>query len=233
LQLCSGPEAEIAQLKRSTRPYKYFTPVSGMSAYAPVGMAPTRRPGPTEGKLGAMAPAVTRFAFRLLVLLVCVIASWRGAEQRPSREVVELVSVVYKPARMEAAAAAEPSNAHTAAPLAQASADSGAPPKRPVQGPAPAAVQQAKAVPRREPTAAHSARPSMAVPKVVKVSCRPAACHAAPAATRTAKKRPGARQEPPLPAVFVPVRTLGLYLQARLGAPREGKAATAKGKGQG
>jgi hypothetical protein len=33
------------------------------------------------------------------------------------------------------------------------------------------------------------------------------------------------KPQPPPPAVFVPIRRLGLYLQAQMGTPQHGKAA--------
>ena len=181
-----------------------------------------------------MEAAVTRFAFRLIVLLGCAIAALHGEEQTPSREVVELVSIIYKPARLEAKADGESENAQTAAPAPApaTNANSVASPKPLLQGRAPLVVQHANSV--RRPVATRSARTSVPVPGVVKASCRPSACRAAVPASNAVIKRTGAPQgrkaEPPLPAVFVPVRTLGLYLQARMGAPRDGKAAPGKRK---
>lgn len=159
-----------------------------------------------------MDSAVNLFLFRLLVVLMCAIAAWRGAQQPPTRDVVELVSVVYKPARVQAQTqtqtqfAVEPVNVLPAAPiLAQAKATKVAPSERLLQRRAAPPVRHAKAV----------------RPQVAKVSCRPPACRAAAPRAKAIIKRTGARQvrkaEPPLPAVFVPIRNLGLYLQARLG----------------
>jgi hypothetical protein len=147
--------------------------------------------------------SLARYAFRTLVLLACAIAGWGGEDPTPTREVVELVSVFDKPARMEVQAPGEPVEAQTVA-------------------------QHANAAPRQEIAATRSARTSMTVPSKVNVSCRPPACRAAGTGKIAATKRTGARQErkaePPLPAIFVPIRKLGLYLQARLGAPRDEKA---------
>jgi len=41
-----------------------------------------------------------RFEFGLLVLMACAITAWRGEDKTLSRVVVELVSVVHKPARI-------------------------------------------------------------------------------------------------------------------------------------
>jgi hypothetical protein len=189
-----------------------------ISAYISAGMAPTLRPRATDGKLGGMESHSDRFVFGLLVLLFCAIATSRGPDRTPSGTVVELVSVVFKPARIaanepvpiEPKAAGEWANAQTAAP-------------------APLAVRHAKTVPRQGSTAVRSARASMGVSNVAKVSCRPSVCRARASATNPIMEHAAARQgrkpEPPLPAVFVPIRTLGLYLQARLGAPQHGKAA--------
>ena len=50
----------------------------GKTAYAAAGIAPTSRSSATGGKLGVMDTAVGRFAFQMLVLLGCVIATWGG-----------------------------------------------------------------------------------------------------------------------------------------------------------
>lgn len=144
----------------------------------------------------------TRFAFRTVVLLTCAVVAWQGPERTPTREVEELVSVVFKPARIQADAPAEPVNTLVAAP--------------PVAQDTKAADIKAadfKAVPRREPAVARAARAPAARPQVVKASMRHTVV------------RPLPKAEPPLPAVFVPIRNLGLRLQARLGAPRDEKAA--------
>lgn len=199
-------------------------------AYVAAGTTPTTCPGPTGPKLAGMDPTITRLAFHVLVLLACAIAAWRGAEQTPTREVVELVSVVYKPARVQAVTAGESTNAQTATPTPEANADHGvASAKRLAQMRAPVVVQHAKTGPRPEPAASRSsARAPAAAQSVIKVSCRQPTCRAATPAPKAVSKRAAIRQgrqaEPPLPAVFVPVRKLGLYLQARLGTARDAKA---------
>jgi hypothetical protein len=155
-----------------------------------------------------------RFAFGLLVLLFCAIAAWRGTDQTPSRVVVELVSVVFKPARIvaheplpiEAKAAGEWESIQTAAPTQETSA----------------AVQKAKAVLKQRSAVVSSPRTSVAASKVPKISCRPPACRARAEHAAVPQSR---KPEPPLPSVFVPIRNLGLYLQARMGAPQHGKTA--------
>lgn len=134
-----------------------------------------------------------RLVFGLLVLLFCAIVGSQGADRTPSRTVVELVSVTYKPARI---AASETFREN-----------------------APVDVQHAKAEQGQPSPPARAARTSASVSKVLKVSCRPAACRGRTPAMNARKP------EPPLPAVFVPIRRLGLYLQARLGTPQHGKAA--------
>ena len=114
-----------------------------------------------------------RFVFGLLVLLFCAIAAWRGPDRTPSKMVVELVSVTYKPARM---VAFEP-------------------------------------VPM-EPKVAGEWANAQSVDPAQETS----------AATEHAAVRRGQKPEPPLPAVFMPIRRLGFYLQARLGAPQHPKA---------
>lgn len=164
-----------------------------------------------------------RFVFGLLVLLFCAIATWRGPDRTPSEEVVELVSVFYRPARItayepvpaEAKAAGESANAQSAAPAREASANHIASPKPSLQGRASPAVRHAKAVPRQGAAPMRSARTSMGVSKVAKAN----------AIMEQAAARQGRRPEPPLPAMFVPIRRLGLYLQARLGTSQHGKAA--------
>lgn len=119
-----------------------------------------------------------RFEFGLLVLLGCAIAAWHGEDRTPTHEVVELVSVVYKPARI---------------------------------------------VPSEQATTPVAATP------VAKASCRPPGCGAKARSTTAAAKHAQARQarnaQPPLPAVLVPIRTLGLYLQDRLGTQQQEKPA--------
>jgi len=188
-------------------------------------MAPTLCPRPTDGKLGGMEFRTDRFVFGLLVLLLCAIATWQGPDRTPSEEVVELVSVVYRPARItaqeplpiETRAAGEGANAQSTGPAQETSTDHIALPKRPLQGRALPAVRHAK-----EATRLGSAT-------VAKHSCRPSACRARATATNAVTKhaaaRQGRKQEPPLPAVFVPIRKLGLYLQARLGTPQHGRGA--------
>lgn len=137
-----------------------------------------------------MNTALARFSFGLLVLLACAIAAWHSAEPPPTREVVELVSVMYKPARVISAAPVEAvkleSTAAAPVPVPAAGIHRVSAPKRVARArPAPGA----KALPRQQPRA------------------------------------PVARQEQeaqaPLPAVFVPIRSLGFFLQARLGLARE------------
>lgn len=186
--------------------------------------------------------AVTRFAFGLLMLLACAIPGWHAAEQTPSRMVVELVSVVYTsapkqaepPVTIEAKAVGEKANAEAAseaaAPIAQANPEPIAAPKRLSRGRAAPVAQHAKAVPRQRAAAVRSAKTSVATPPRAKASCRPPACRAATTAAATAavmkhtSARHARKAEPPLPAMFVPIRTLGLHLQARLGLPQHAKA---------
>jgi hypothetical protein len=200
-------------------------------------MTPTLCPGPTDGKLGGMEFRTDRFVFGLLVLVLCGIATWRGPDRTPSEEVVELVSVVYRPARptayepvpVETKAAGESANAQSATPARETSTDHIASSKRPLQEHASPPGQRAKEVPRQGSATVRSARASMGDSNAAKVSCRPSACRARATATNAVTKHAAARQgrkpEPPLPAVFMPIRKLGLYLQARLGTPQHGKAA--------
>lgn len=175
-----------------------------------------------------------RVEFGLLVLLVCAIMAWFGEDRTPSREVVELVSVVYKPARMvpsepvamDIMAAGEwatPQAVAAAAPMDVAA------PKQLAHGRAPVVAPRARAGPRPEPAPVRAAKASIAAPGVVKAACRPPTCGARARATNAVAKRTGLHDagpvEPPLPRVFVPIRKLGLYLQARLDAPRPAKAA--------
>jgi hypothetical protein len=186
-----------------------------------------------------MDTALARFAFHMLVLLACAVFSWVGADQTPTREVVELVSVVYKPARAEASAAGGPENfAQTTASSPETNAEGGASPKL-VQGQAPVVVEHANVEPRQEPAPTRSTKKPVTAPSEVKVSCRPPACRTADpekqavtkrTETRQARKAAPAQVEPPLPAVFVPVRRLGLYLQARLGVESDGTAAPGNAK---
>ncbi len=119
----------------------------GKAAYTAAGIAPTPCSSATGGKLGVMDTAFGRYAFQMLVLLACVIATWGGEDKTPTREVVELVSVVYKPARVEASAAGGPANAQTTAASPETNAEQVASPKQ-VQGQAPVVVQHAKVAPR-------------------------------------------------------------------------------------
>lgn len=180
--------------------------------------------------------AVTRFAFGLLVLLACAIPGWHAAEQTPSRMVVELVSVVYTsaprqaepPVTIEAKATADRANAEAAAPIAQANPEPIAAPKRLSRGRAAPVAQHAKAVPKQRAAAVRSAKASVASPARARASCRPPGCRATAAASAAVMTRTSARHarqaEPPLPAMFVPIRKLGLYLQTRLGLPQHAKA---------
>jgi hypothetical protein len=191
-----------------------------------------------------MDTAFGRYAFQMLVLLACAIATWGNADQTPTREVVELVSVVYKPARIEAtrieaSTACGPANAQTIASFPETSAEQIASPKL-VQSQAPVVVQQTEVAPRQEPAATRATRKSATAPSEVKVSCRPPACRTADPGKQAVTTRTDTRQarkaqpplpaEPPVPAVFVPVRKLGLYLQARLGVESDGKAAPRNAK---
>lgn len=159
-----------------------------------------------------------RFEFGLLVLLGCAIAAWHGDDRTPTHEVVELVSVVYKPARIvpsepapSAGEAPGERASHAAAPAQQASAVRVAAPKPPAQVRVPPAVQHAKAEPRQRSGGA----------------CRPPGCNAKARSTTAAPTYAKARQardaQAPLPAVLVPIRTFGLYLQDRLGLQQQGK----------
>jgi hypothetical protein len=208
----------------------------GKAAYTAAGMAPTPCSRVAGSKLGAMDTSFGRYAFQMLVLLACAIATWGGDDPTPTREVVELVSVVYKPARIQAGADGGTANAQTTAASPGATAELVAPPKQ-VQAQAPVAVQHAKVAPRQqEPAPARSGGKPKAAPSEVKMSCRSTACPVADPGKQAATKRTNTRQArkaqpplpaeaPPLPAVFVPVRKLGLYLQARLGVEPEGKRA--------
>lgn len=170
-----------------------------------------------------METAITHYAFRMLVLLVCVIAASSGAERTPTREVTELVSVLHKPARIQATSAGKSANAQVPALAPDTSTNRAASAKRVSRGRA----LHAKA-PRQVSAGTRSARKPVAVaknPSVVRASCRPPTCRAATPATKAVVKRtaarPGKKAEPPLPAVLVPIRTLGLRLQAWLGAQQE------------
>lgn len=184
-----------------------------------------------------MYTALGRFGFQMLVLLACVIGTWGGTDKTPIREVVELVSVVYKPARAGApiapsnAPAVELSPTSTSSPESSAAVDGS--PKR-AQSQPPVVVQDAK--PSQEPAPTRPAKKkSVAAANEVKESCRPPACRSADHGKQVATKRTDTPQtrkaepprpaEPPVPAVFAPVRRLGLYLQAQLGVEPEGKAA--------
>jgi hypothetical protein len=193
----------------------------GKAAYVAASVAPTPCTSIAGCKLGVMDTAFGRYAFQMLVLLACAIATWGDADPTPTREVVELVSVVYKPARVEAGPAGGPANAQTAASsLETSAAEEVASPKQ-VQGQPPVVVRSTK-----KPVTA---------PTEAKVSCRPPACRAADPGKQAVTKRTDTRQarktepppstEPPVPAVFVPVRRLGLYLQARLGVEQDGQLA--------
>jgi len=188
-----------------------------------------------------MDTAFGRYAFHVLVLLACAIATWHGADSTPTREVVELVSVVYKPARLEARAVDEPASiVQTAAsPSTESNAEQVAPPKQ-VQSQGPVVVQHAKVAPRTEPPAPRPTKKFVKAQSEAKVPCSPPACPAADPAVPAVMKRtdtrppkkaePALPAEPPLPAVFVPVQRLGLYLQARLGVESDRKPAPGNGK---
>jgi hypothetical protein len=162
-----------------------------------------------------MDPAVTRFATGLLVLMVCAFAAWLGPDRTPSRTVTELVSVVHFWPRAEVKAAGELARAEPTAPAPETNSIRRASPKRLAEGRAPSFV-----------TRAHVHR--------AKDSCRSPTCRQAALARNAVRKQVAARQapkaEPQLPAVFVPIRNLGLYLQARLAALGVEKAAPAKRK---
>lgn len=183
-----------------------------------------------------MDPAVTRSASGVLVLLACAITTWIGPDRTPTRMVTETVSVVHVWPRKDAKAAAELAKAEPAAPAPETIAVQPASPKHSPPGRAPsvaarAHVQHAKAVPQEEPAVARPVKAAVAVP-IVKASCRPPACRVAARATNAVRKQAAAyhapKAQPPLPAVFVPIRNLGLYIQTRMAAPRDGKAAPAK-----
>lgn len=171
-------------------------------------------------KLGVMDTAFGRYAFQLLVLLACVVAAWIGEDRTPTREVVETVSVLYKPARVEPAAGGLDNPQSTASP--NTSAELVVSPRQ-VQGQAPAVAQHAKAAARPEPAPPRSPTKPVTAPSEVKQAVKK------PTDKRQARKaEPPPPAEPPLPAVFVPVRRLGLYLQARLGVEPEGEEQTSR-----
>lgn len=175
-----------------------------------------------------------RLEFRLLVLLVCAITVWLGEDRTPSQEVVELVSVVYKPARQlapePATAQAEVAAMGPDTPAANAVVCANAAPTASAKRRATPVAQHAQAGAGR--AAVRPARTSVATSNVAKASCRPPGCRArvpaARAAARPAGARPGPQPEPPLPALLVPIRNLGLYLQARLGTQPHGRTSTGK-----
>jgi hypothetical protein len=185
-----------------------------------------------------------RHVLHAVVLMGCVFVGVYGQDRTPTRDVVEMVSVVYKPAR----------NLPTETP-ASLPADGGEPSAQvalseslgPNELPEPAATVHrprvvdgqgglrpghgSKALPERGlHAAAPAVKPSTNYKGVVRTSCRPAGCtehaHSGKGRVKSAGKtaRPQkATQEARLPAVLVPIRKLGLYLQARTGGPaREG-----------
>ncbi|MBA3774303.1 MAG: hypothetical protein H0X13_17985 [Ramlibacter sp.] len=171
-----------------------------------------------------MDPTVNRVVFGLLVLVASTIATWRDADP-PSRMITELVSVVYVPPRTEAmpvAHLAPVAPIEPAAPGPETNAVAAAEPAKPLQVRAPRVagrthVPHAKALPNAGRAVTRTARASATAPAAATVMTRTAARHQAGA-------------EPPTPAVFVPIRNLGLYLQARLPASPQEKPVPSKRK---
>jgi hypothetical protein len=157
---------------------------------------------------------------------MCAIAASRDGEPTRTREVVELVSIFYRPAPTppsESESANEERGA--TAPTDEFQTASPEPSMR-----ARVRVRASEALPKQGAVPARSATASK--PKVIKVTCRPPKCRDTYAARAPVSKSPGAKPgqqaEPPLPAALVPIRKLGLYLQSRMDSAPERKADVSK-----
>lgn len=182
-----------------------------------------------------------RHVLHAVVLMGCIFVGVFGQDKTPTRDVVEMVSVVYKPARTvpaELPASLPVNGGELSAQVALSDSlgpnelpdSSAATVQRPQVVDAQGGVSPghgSRALPDRGVHAAAPAvKPSTNFKGVVRTSCRPAGCteHAYSGKARVKNARKAARpqnahQEARLPAVFVPIRKLGLYLQARTGGP--------------
>ncbi|MGZ5269957.1 MAG: hypothetical protein ACXWC6_05010 [Ramlibacter sp.] len=159
----------------------------------------------------------------LLVLLVCVVASFRADEVRPARIVTETVSVAFMPPRgptspvapterMDLAASGAPESRSLA--LAPERADVPPPRKNP-RAPL-AGLRGARGAPSGKPRspAAQVARGAAAAPRQ---QANSAAC--LPRAGQLRLVRADGSDPPRVPALFLPLRRLGLAIQAKLAGP--------------
>lgn len=174
-----------------------------------------------------MAPDVSsRAVVGFVILLMCAIAPLR--DPRPTRTITEVVSVTYLPARNPVPTPSLQAAATPQAPagVRERSAERSAPVQASLQPPAggqalrpafaPGAVAHAgdKAAhsPRRRGARARAQDTSKRRPGIVRVASHvPASCAA------VARHSPA---PPQMPAIFVPVRELGLLLESKLVGPQ-------------
>lgn len=175
-----------------------------------------------------MGSAVSpRVAISLAILLICGVASMRGRVPIPPRIITEVVSITYVPARsilpvtsfQPLAVPGAPAVAVEASPVRSEPLETtlaphdapkvlrSKPQPRPGRKPSvqAAAARQGPVMSARAPGGSHLQA------GFAKVSCR------APA--RCAGGATGGSVPPPVPAIFMPMRDLGLRLQARLAGP--------------
>jgi hypothetical protein len=166
-----------------------------------------------------------------VVLIGCVLVGLYGQDRTPTRNVVEMVSVVYKPARSVPAEMPATLQAEAVEASHQVAVSDTLGPDELLVSPVAVASAQADHVPKAVPAralhaAAGTVRTAPNFKGVVRASCRAPGCtdHADPgkAPKRHARHAGGpdaVKHEAKLPEVFVPIRRLGLYLQARTGGP--------------
>lgn len=181
-----------------------------------------------------------RFATSLLALLFCVVASLRAGDVKPARMVTEVVSVAMVNARQATLAppadpaagvlhlAASGSGNGAADPIGPMSPDRWQPLTVPaVPAHRPAAVAQRSAAPQPAPCKP-VARGSTQVARATPAAKSRGAGKGRPRTQRPPVLAAAKPAAPEVPAVFAPLRQLGLSIQAKLPATPAGAPAATK-----
>lgn len=173
-----------------------------------------------------------RLVTSVLALLFCLVASLRVGEVKPVRMVTEVVAIaMVNPRVANPPLAGDPAAGvmHLAASGAEGDAIAPAP-IQPAPAPEPAKEPPAAATGRSVSTPSRPRPEAKPATQVARAAARPhAGARAHPRrAQRSALVAQAAPASTEVPAVFVPLRRLGLSIQARLPGQRAGTAPAAK-----
>ena len=181
-----------------------------------------------------------RVVTSVLALLFCLVASLRAGDARPARMVTEVVSIAMVSPR--AAFAAPPADPAAGVLHLAASGGDGTPPDpmgpmsadrwQPLKVPAAPAADRPARVDRPVAPQPSAGKPAARVPTQLARATPAAKPRGAAKARQPAQRPPVLAQArpaaPDVPAVFLPLRKLGLSIQAKLPASPSAGSPTAK-----